>query len=262
MYNRRSLISFLISLTLHLAVIGGIIYAIFANSLNKTANGQRSEEISTSISMQMLQAQIRSEPEPQQVQKQETQKVETLKSKTEVPDPTVKPKPQKIQPKPEPKPVQKPAPKPKPKPKPVPKPVQKPKPTPKPINQVRGERNVKSPNQINSKSSGPAVNTSKKVVGNAQGKTIDSYRTQLRRAIERQKRYPRRAQMMNKQGVVRISFTLNANGSLSNIRVSKSSGNKDLDNAALKAVQKAHSVGPRPANMEANVTVGLEFSLR
>ena len=48
---------------------------------------------------------------------------------------------------------------------------------------------------------------------------LNAYRAAIRREIERHKRYPARAKMMRKQGIVNVSFSVGADGSLSGERV-------------------------------------------
>ena len=54
----------------------------------------------------------------------------------------------------------------------------------------------------------------------------NAYRAAIRREIERHKRYPARAKMMRKQGIVNVSFSVGADGSLSGERIAKSSGDE------------------------------------
>ena len=68
--------------------------------------------------------------------------------------------------------------------------------------------------------------------------------------------------MMRKQGVVTVSFSIAADGSISGASVVKSSGVEDLDGAALKAVASARSIGPRPAGVSSSITVPISFNLR
>jgi colicin import membrane protein len=44
----------------------------------------------------------------------------------------------------------------------------------------------------------------------------------------------------------RVEFMLAANGSISHVRILKSSGNAEFDNSALEAVAQTQSIGPRP----------------
>ncbi len=57
----------------------------------------------------------------------------------------------------------------------------------------------------------------------------------IRRRIERHKRYPPSAKRRNIQGRVRVSFTLNANGTVSNIKVTGKSIFKSYAKKAVKA---------------------------
>jgi colicin import membrane protein len=44
----------------------------------------------------------------------------------------------------------------------------------------------------------------------------------------------------------RVEFMLAADGTISHVRILKSSGNSDFDSSALEAVAQTHSIGPRP----------------
>ena len=71
-----------------------------------------------------------------------------------------------------------------------------------------------------------------------------------------------RAKMMRKQGVVSVSFSVGADGSLSGERVTNSSGDESLDNAALEAVRSARPVGPKPAGFTSSVSVPISFTIQ
>ena len=90
----------------------------------------------------------------------------------------------------------------------------------------------------------------------------NAYRAAIRREIERHKRYPARAKMMRKQGIVNVSFSVGGDGSLSGERVTKSSGDESLDNAALEAVRSARPVGPKPAGFASSVSVPISFTIQ
>lgn len=91
---------------------------------------------------------------------------------------------------------------------------------------------------------------------------ISAYLSALRREIERQKRYPKRAKMMRKQGTVMVAFTLSASGEISNVQVAKSSGVKDLDDEAVRAVKKARPIGVRPQGIGSQITQPIAFRFR
>ena len=44
----------------------------------------------------------------------------------------------------------------------------------------------------------------------------------------------------------RVEFLLAANGSLSEVRIAKSSGNAEFDRSVVEACERTHSIGPRP----------------
>jgi TonB family protein len=58
-------------------------------------------------------------------------------------------------------------------------------------------------------------------------------------AIERTKSYPRIARARGIEGVVRLRFKLNPEGSIEKIEILESSGSKILDNASVRAVYRA-----------------------
>ena len=90
----------------------------------------------------------------------------------------------------------------------------------------------------------------------------NSYNVQVRRAIERQKRYPARARPA--EGTVRVSFTIAASGAITGARLARSSGNQALDQAAMDAVRRAR-VPPIPREVGSNsmsFTVPMSFSIR
>ena len=242
---KRSLLSFLLSAAIHIAIIVWL-FDSHVNTTDTSANSATGE-ISTSISMEMMMAMVEAAPPPVEEKAPEPEKQETVE------DPTVKPEPPKVEKLKEPEKPQEPKEKPKEKPKVKPSP-----------DVAIGDRTVESNASVNSKATttGPATTTNPNLVGNgASGSELDAYRSALRREIERHKRYPARAKMMRKQGVVTVSFTIGADGSITGVAIAKSSGVEDLDNAALSAVNSARSIGPRPAGMGASISVPISFKI-
>jgi protein TonB len=77
--------------------------------------------------------------------------------------------------------------------------------------------------------------------------------------LNRFKRYPRGAR---DEGTVTVSFRVSASGAVSGATVTRSSGNPDLDRAALAMVRRASPVPAPPANIGATtITVPVRFSL-
>ena len=246
--TKRSLLGLLISLLVH----GSILGALFWNwHTPHEAASDAPGEISTTISMEMIQGMRVEEPTPEP--EPEPQQVE--------PEPEKKKEPEK---KPE-KPIEKPKPKPKEKPKEKPKnEVKTEKPVEMPKNLPIGDKNINSTATANSKATTTGQPGTNGVQGGSGTNTdeLNAYRAAIRREIERHKRYPARAKMMRKQGVVSVSFSVSSDGSLSGERVTNSSGDESLDNAALEAVRSARPVGPKPAGFASSVSVPISFTIQ
>jgi len=75
--------------------------------------------------------------------------------------------------------------------------------------------------------------------------TSGSYLEMVRFRIERYKKYPQIARVRNIEGHVTIRFVITPDGGMREAKVVKRSGNKALDQAALKAVKDAAPF-PRP----------------
>jgi TonB family protein len=61
----------------------------------------------------------------------------------------------------------------------------------------------------------------------------------LHAAIQKQQRYPASALQLEREGRVKVKFTLDTHGMISNLQVAESSGTSSLDEAALSAVKDA-----------------------
>ena len=75
------------------------------------------------------------------------------------------------------------------------------------------------------------------------------YRNALRNAIEARKRYPNKARRMRQQGTVELGFTIDAAGTIHNLRITISSGNHQLDQAALRLISEIDGLLPFPADL-------------
>ena len=174
------------------------------------------------------------------------------------PAPPPPPEPPKPEPKPEPKVEPKPLPKTEPKkiekPKPEPKkmekkPLPKPEPTPAitaPAPTATPAPAVNSNLPANNKSiaSAPAQKVAQELnLSNAQS---DEDFSKVIAAVKKHKSYPNNARRMKHQGVVEVRFLLKTDGSIDELKVTKSSGFESLDNGALENVKKASSEFPKP----------------
>lgn len=173
------------------------------------------------------------------------------------PEPTEKPKP-----KPEKKPVEKPKPKPEKKPveKPKPKPEKKPEPKPQPRPQTTArppvtQAPVQPPVPVVPSPTAPVAKpvpqaTPAKPVQPASNPAAEAaYRRKLQNLIASRKKYPRQAEQAEAEGSVVVAFTVLPNGSITGVRVTKSSGNNWLDKAAMQAVNAASGALPFPSEI-------------
>ena len=181
------------------------------------------------------------EPEPPKPEPKPEPKVE--------PKPLPKPEPKKIEkPKPEPKKVEKkPLPKPEPRPEPKTEPKVEPKPAitaPAPTATPAPVVNSNLPANNKSIASAPAQKVAQELnLSNAQS---DEDFSKVIAAVKKHKSYPNNARRMKHQGVVEVRFLLKTDGSIDELKVTKSSGFESLDNGALENVKKASSEFPKP----------------
>ncbi len=186
------------------------------------------------------------------------------------PAPPPPPEPPKPEPKPEPKVEPKPLPKPEPKkiekPKAEPKKVEKkPLPEPEPRPESKIEPKVEPKPAITAPAPtatpAPAVNTNlpanNKSIASAPAQKVaqelnlsnaqsDEDFSKVIAAVKKYKSYPNNARRMKHQGVVEVRFLLKTDGSIDELKVTKSSGFESLDNGALENVKKASSEFPKP----------------
>lgn len=165
------------------------------------------------------------------------------------PKPLPKPEPKKIEkPKPEPKKVEKkPLPKPEPRPEPKIEPKVEPKPditAPAPTATPAPVVNTNLPANNKSIAAAPAQKVAQELnLSNAQS---DEDFSKVIAAVKKHKSYPNNARRMKHQGVVEVRFLLKTDGSIDELKVTKSSGFESLDNGALENVKKASSEFPKP----------------
>lgn len=94
--------------------------------------------------------------------------------------------------------------------------------------------------------------------GSGHGSAGNPILAEIRRRIESAKRYPMRAREQNIEGKVGVHFLIQSNGRVDGVRVTRSSGSRILDDAAIQAVQ--HSA-PLPY-YEKPIEFSLGFHLR
>ena len=180
-------------------------------------------------------------PEPPKPEPKPEPKVE--------PKPLPKPEPKKIEkPKSEPKKVEKkPLPKPEPRPEPKIEPKVEPTPAitaPSPAATPAPVVNSNLPANNKSIASAPAQKVAQELnLANAQS---DEDFSKVIAAVKKHKSYPNNARRMKHQGVVEVRFLLKTDGSIDELKVTKSSGFESLDKGAIENILKASSEFPKP----------------
>jgi len=80
-------------------------------------------------------------------------------------------------------------------------------------------------------------------------KLLSEYTKKVNEEIAKNKIYPSFAQRYNLEGVVKISFFIDTDGTFKEITVTKSSGQKILDEAAVESVQKSSGKIKKPTEI-------------
>jgi protein TonB len=92
-----------------------------------------------------------------------------------------------------------------------------------------------------------------------------AYLAELQRAIARHQQFPSEARRKRQTGVTTLSFVVQRDGRIRQVRVTKSSGNASLDEAAMTAMKRLSRFKPIPAvidRQEWPMRVPIRFDLR
>lgn len=253
---KRYLNSFFITTVIYILLAVGFFYT-FANQNLKV----KKEDTKKVISLNHLKL------DPPK-KKMEEPKKEKIKPKKVTPKKVVKKPKKKVVKKPKKKILKK---------KPIKKKKVVKKPTPKPIKKevpkpVKEEKRVvekveEKPKQkvekIQKIVKPKEVVTKKQIVKEQQPNEDDlllrKYLLQIRQAIQRSIKYPRRAKAFNVQGDVVVKFEIQANGDVENIEIIQ--GHKYLRKATIKAIKKASESFPKPEK-SLNIKLPVQFSLK
>ena len=141
----------------------------------------------------------------------------------------------------------------KPKPKTKPKPLKKPEPEPKPqVAQVAPPAPPSPPTPTPPVAAQPSSAPSSNVKSNlppSGAETVGEFNfatsagderfSKILKAIQKHRKYPKRAQKMRHQGIVEVSFLYKKDGSVRDVKVIKSSGFETLDEAAVELINRA-----------------------
>jgi protein TonB len=93
---------------------------------------------------------------------------------------------------------------------------------------------------------------------------LKSYLAEVRRMLEKQKKYPYAARRQHLEGVVVLKFTIAKGGEIAGHGVARSSGHSVLDGAAVEALKKVGRFSPLPPALNRSqliIQVPLAFRL-
>lgn len=168
----------------------------------------------------------------------------------------------------------KPEPKPKPKPKPrkpVERTVKKAEPKPAPVTEANSHSERAQQSQRAQAEQSVNAPQSDRLSAPRQGQTSVQHRAakiswqqKLHAHLERHKRYPRHARRQGREGMPRISFTMDRSGKVLSASLVGSSGTSSLDKEALALVRRASPLPKPPAvisGTQLTLTVPINFSL-
>lgn len=92
----------------------------------------------------------------------------------------------------------------------------------------------------------------------------DNYLLNLRKSIDKNKKYPATSKRLNEEGTSIVSFNVLKSGLFQNIKLTKSSGKRRLDKAAINAVSKTYKFKPFTKEIEEDfldITIPMRFRL-
>ena len=260
MQRKYSRIGFIISSVIHGVLFIGIWYLI---TIPVKLESEQPQALSLEIMTALLeQPAVASAPEitTEDVVEQEETPPEPEPEYKE-PEPVIEP----------PKPIEKPKPKPKEPPKKdPPKKVEKTKekkekPKQAKSNAVKAlERSTEVKQGIVAKANPAATPGGQATGGAGNPSEIGAYRALLQRSLQQRSNnaYPQREKMMRRTGIVTLGISISPTGKIINVKVVNSSGNTNLDNAAVKAAESTNLNSPPPVGFPTNLTVPVKFSIQ
>lgn len=91
------------------------------------------------------------------------------------------------------------------------------------------------------------------------------YQSALAEAIEREKFYPSLARRLNQEGIIRVGFTVLADGHITNIHLLEPSAATALNQGAIEAIKRVGQFKPIPPALgmqSMDLSIGLIYKLR
>ncbi len=112
----------------------------------------------------------------------------------------------------------------------------------------------------------PGSGTTNDKAGSAsRAKVEGAYLADLQRAIKRYQRYPDQARSEGREGSTTLTFVLLADGSFQEVKVGRTSGDQELDRAAIEALKRLNRFRPIPLEFGRRrwpLSVSIRFDLR
>ena len=144
-------------------------------------------------------------------------------------------------------------------------------PEPKPIKKIKYKEPVPIKEIVKPEPKAPTIKqepialTKPNISPSAIKKTMESYSTKLTKAIARQKKYPRIAQMRGWQGELILDLKVDGQGNLLQAKIKQGSKFKILDTEGMNMVKRASPFPKPPKELESkifNVIVPISFKLQ
>ena len=141
------------------------------------------------------------------------------------------------------------------------KPKEKPKPKEKSKKTVKAEQTqAASAPQINAQNSSRVAANANRQSSASAGVSSAKWQSKVQAHLERKKRTAQRKLGRADKGIVQIAFVIDASGNVLSARISGTSGNSQVDQAALSAVKAASPVpAPPPAMAAARIPFQVPF---
>ncbi|MDR1656616.1 MAG: energy transducer TonB [Deltaproteobacteria bacterium] len=149
----------------------------------------------------------------------------------------------------------------------------KPKPKPQPTEPPRATAGIADGNQTGGApgpggGGGPGLGQGGAGGGTGRGTAdpLAAYKSQVRRKLERYRKYPPSARSSRLEGVVQVSFTINRQGQVVAFKMLGSSGHAILDEEAAALIRRINPLPAFPSELQSlntlELTVPIKFALR
>lgn len=92
----------------------------------------------------------------------------------------------------------------------------------------------------------------------------NKYFQKIQELIEENKKYPKIAKRLNQSGEIYLNFTINKNGQITNIKITKSSNFRRLNKAAVEIMSEIEKFDPIPDELNKdiwNITVPIVYKI-